>query len=73
VIGGYAAVLAGIDIVTRDIDVSANLGPADLADPAGPLACVSGLRLETGVHRLHAEREQRPAADPCEVERSSTV
>ena len=47
VIGGYAAVLAGIDIVTRDIDITPAVEPANLerlADALGELRAAIRVR-----------------------------
>lgn len=42
VIGGYAAVLAGVDVVTRDVDITPNLEPGNLQ------------RLTAALQELHA-------------------
>jgi len=41
VIGGYAAVLAGIDIVTRDIDITPAIQPANLQRLGNALRCTA--------------------------------
>jgi len=52
VIGGYAAVLAGIDIVTRDIDITPATDPANLQ------------RLTDALQELHAAIRARPGEPP---------
>lgn len=52
VIGGYAAVLAGIDIVTRDIDITPAIEPANLQ------------RLAAALDELHAAIRVRAGKPP---------
>lgn len=52
VIGGYAAVLAGVDIVTRDIDITPATDPANLQ------------RLAAALGELHAALRVRPGEPP---------
>jgi hypothetical protein len=56
VIGGYAAVLAGVDIVTRDIDITPAVEPANLQRLADALTEL----LLTGLHETSTRTADQP-------------